>query len=229
MNGATKTLALGAIVAANILGPALARGEEAPRPAPGWIADAKGCKTWNAEPRPNETVSWSGECVGGYANGPGFDQWYEDGALGPRYEGTKYKGKFVGYVEATWPTGMKDRFQASDDGKAFGWAQIQYANGDRWEGEIKDGKRSGLGRIVRANGSYYEGSFKDDQYNGLGALHYSTGTVWEGNFTMGRPSGYGTYTRPDGVRISGHFVDGKFAPDPGSPPLNVPAPSQSSQ
>lgn len=45
-----------------------------------WFADeTTGCKIWNSNPIPNESISWSGECVNGKAHGNGILIWYEDG------------------------------------------------------------------------------------------------------------------------------------------------------
>jgi hypothetical protein len=39
---------------------------------PGWIRDPRnGCHVWNTEPQPDETLSWSGNCVDGVASGQG--------------------------------------------------------------------------------------------------------------------------------------------------------------
>jgi hypothetical protein len=40
-------------------------------PAGTFVADPNnGCKVWNTHPLPDETVSWSGACVNGLAQGP---------------------------------------------------------------------------------------------------------------------------------------------------------------
>lgn len=47
---------------------------------PAWVKDsAKGCLILNPNPQPNETATWSGNCVGGKAEGPGEVVWYFDG------------------------------------------------------------------------------------------------------------------------------------------------------
>lgn len=43
-----------------------------------WIITDKGCKVWNPSPQPNESVTWSGECVDGKAHGNGILQWYQN-------------------------------------------------------------------------------------------------------------------------------------------------------
>jgi hypothetical protein len=71
-------------------GPALAQTQPPaqPRPAPppaesraepgrpGWKVDARnGCWVWNADPQPGETVTWSGRCPRGPAQGQGRGEW----------------------------------------------------------------------------------------------------------------------------------------------------------
>ena len=36
-----------------------------------WITDNHGCKVWDSLPSANESVSWSGPCKDGYADGKG--------------------------------------------------------------------------------------------------------------------------------------------------------------
>src|SRR5262245_8366526 len=52
-----------------------------------WIADQRGCKVANTFPRPGETITWSGPCKNGYADGDGVMQWFLDGKEDDRYEG----------------------------------------------------------------------------------------------------------------------------------------------
>jgi cytochrome c553 len=40
-----------------------------------WIKDNKACMHFNPDPKPYETLSWTGSCKGGYANGYGHRQW----------------------------------------------------------------------------------------------------------------------------------------------------------
>jgi len=42
------------------------------RVACAWFAGAKtGCKFWENDPSPGETITWAGNCVNGIAEGPG--------------------------------------------------------------------------------------------------------------------------------------------------------------
>lgn len=47
---------------------------------PNWPSDEQtGCKVWNPDPQPNESISWSGDCVDGKAHGNGILRFYENG------------------------------------------------------------------------------------------------------------------------------------------------------
>jgi hypothetical protein len=61
-----------------------------------YISDSKGCKIANPSPKPNETVTWSGECRDGFAEGIGVMQWFEDKQPGARYEGALAHGALSG-------------------------------------------------------------------------------------------------------------------------------------
>ena len=66
--------------------------------APGWIVDSRtGCKVWNPAPQAHETIRWSGGCKGGYAQGKGTLQWFENGRPGDRYDGEYEAGKRSGH------------------------------------------------------------------------------------------------------------------------------------
>lgn len=97
-----------------------------------WIADANGCKVWNQYPKPGESVSWSGACDNGIANGNGVMQWFKDGQLGSKYEG---------YLV---------------DGKRAGKGVVFWKDGNRYEGDFVDGKLAGKGFYVTQNGNRYE-------------------------------------------------------------------------
>ena len=56
---------------------------------PEWIKDkSSGCSIWNPNPRPGESVKWSGKCVKGKAEGYGTVEWYQNGV---RSTSTIYK------------------------------------------------------------------------------------------------------------------------------------------
>src|SRR6267378_3877460 len=103
---------------------------------PDWVADlGNGCKVWSSYPEPNATISWSGDCKNGLAQGVGVLQWFKDGKAQSRYEG-EYR-----------------------DGELNGRGVYTLANGNRYEGELKDNKPNGRGVFTFADGDRYEGSW----------------------------------------------------------------------
>jgi len=128
-----------------------------------WIADANGCKVRNPHPRPNESVTWSGTCANGYAEGQGVLQWLLDGKPGSRYEGTLAGGKATG----------KGIFVST--------------SGARYEGDFADGKRSGKGVFTDADGARYDGDWVDNRRDGKGAQTFSDGSKYEGAWKDDKP------------------------------------------
>ena len=98
------------------------------------------CAVWNTHPEPNETVTWSGACVDGKAQGIGIEEWRysEDG----EWLEAKYTGEMKG-------------------GKAHGRGVDVWADGGRYEGEFKDGEWHGRGVFVEANGDECEGDWHE--------------------------------------------------------------------
>ena len=91
--------------------------------------------------------------------------------------------------------------------------KINYANGDRYVGEILDGIPHGYGTYIFANGNKYVGNFKDGKSHGYGTLTYGKGE-WEGekyvgNFKDGNMHGYGTYIHANGSKYVGEHSLGE--------------------
>ncbi|WP_425318742.1 hypothetical protein [Pseudomonas nitroreducens] len=100
----------------------------------------KGClvQDWNAQ-RSNPSYIWSGQCVGGFADGKGILLSLVDGQVFSTTEGTLHKGSFNGP------------------------AVIQWAKGDRYEGELQNGTLSGHGTYRYPNGTTASGVFSNSQ------------------------------------------------------------------
>ena len=94
-----------------------------------WVRDADGnCAIWNAEPRPNESFSWSGSCEAGLASGEGVLQWYQDDEPTERYEGLMSSGKPHGLGVVTLPGG--EQHQApSVEGVFHGEGRVSWPDG----------------------------------------------------------------------------------------------------
>jgi hypothetical protein len=101
-----------------------------------YISDSKGCKIANPSPKPNETVTWSGECQDGFAEGIGVMQWFEDKQPGARYEGALAHGALSGEGKLTLP------------------------DGSTYEGGWLDGRQNGQGILKASDGGSYKGGWK---------------------------------------------------------------------
>lgn len=106
-----------------------------------------GCAVWNPRPEPNETVTWSGDCARGQAQGYGVEIWrsVEDGK--------RRESRYVGTMR---------------DGKKEGKGVFTHPDGSRYEGEYKNGRRHGRGTAVFANGDRCEGEWREGRLLGTG-------------------------------------------------------------
>ena len=131
------------------------------------ISDDRGCKVLNSNPQPNESITWSGNCRDGYADGQGVLQWFKDGKAGSRYEGNMVNGRSNGKGINTYESG--NRYDGDwVDGRRSGNGTMTWANGDRYEGNWANGIQSGKGTYTWANGGRSEGIFIDGKFtNGI--------------------------------------------------------------
>jgi hypothetical protein len=145
------------------------------------------CLVWDPLPQPDETITWSGACVNGEADGQGT-------------EVSRYR------VDGEW---KEERYTGSmRRGRLYGHGTLTYDNGDRYEGEFVQSRRVGQGRYTYANGDYYEGDFRNDKRTGHGRFTYLQGGHYEGGFVDGLFDGAGTFSFPDGARYEGIFRGG---------------------
>jgi hypothetical protein len=169
-----------ALLALIVVSPAFAQ------PNGDWIADQKtSCKVWDAHPSPGQSITWTGDCANGLAQGHGTLQWFSDGKSGEKDEG-EFK-----------------------DGKQQGRGVRVFSNGARYEGDFNGGKREGQGVEVYAGGGRYEGGWKDNVFEGHGVATLANGNRFEGEFHAGKPNGQGTYTTKNGS-FSGNWTSGCF-------------------
>ncbi len=66
--------------------------------------------------------------------------------------------------------------------KDHSWAQIKYANGDVYMGNIVKGKKQGRGSYYYRNGEIYEGDWDDNIRHGKGSLICKKGNQCRGEF-----------------------------------------------
>ncbi len=195
---------------------------------PSWIIDSNaGCKLWNGAPQPNETVTWTGECRNGYAEGVGVEEWYQDQKLTERVEGLLIEGKLNGKGTSTWATGETyvgswrdsqyhgkgihilpngERYEGQwAGGKRNGTGINILPNGERYEGQWEDGKRQGKGKYSWPDGRRYAGEWKDNQLTGQGTLKWPNGETYVGTWQNGLRDGYGTLANTIGDKVVGEW------------------------
>ena len=127
------------------------------------IDNTKGCKVRTSMPK--LTASWSGDCVGGIANGNGIIRFYKDQKLFLTYDGALKDGKINGKGTLTWPDGTKYVGELKD-GAPDGEGAFTFFGGTKYVGEFKDGKFDGKGTLPRESGYKYVGEFKNSKLNG---------------------------------------------------------------
>src|SRR5262245_38195345 len=174
---------------------------------PGWSVDAgTGCWVWNSDPRPDDSVSWTGACgPDGRATGRGVEEWRNQGQVS-RYEGEVWDGRAEGRGVYIFANGDRYEGEFRDD-KRHGRGVFVWANGDRYEGEFRDNQRDGRGVFTNVGGSRYDGAWREGAQTGLGVLTYADGGRYEGEWRNGEKNGRGTLVWPSGAQYTGDWRD----------------------
>ena len=154
-------LLLSRLVAATALAMTLSGLAQAASEDEEWIADKRGCKVANPFPPAGETITWTGDCKNGYADGDGVLQWYLNGKADDRYEGHL----------------------------AQGWAQgrgtLYKGDGGKYEGDWQQSMQHGMGRYEAPDGSWYDGEWKNGKPNGSGQYRRPDGRMFMGQWRDG--------------------------------------------
>jgi hypothetical protein len=138
----------------------------------GWSIDSQsGCALWNRMPQRDESVTWSGACVNGLASGPGVAQWYKNGQISNRLEGSYRNGRSSGQVTVVYPNGGKYIGTLNDyDGNLDGEGTLIWPSGRKYIGEWARGKRNGNGTMYAADGTVGQsGLWIHDEFVGANA------------------------------------------------------------
>ena len=174
-----------------------------------WIADANDCKLWDGNPKDKETVTWSGACKDGYAEGPGVLQWIVDGKPSSTFEGSFSAGKRNGKGVEASVSGVRFEGNFVDDHRE-GKGALTFPDGAHYEGDFLGDRRTGKGAMTFKDGAHYEGDFVNDKLTGKGALTFKSGNRYEGDFVEGKRTGKGIMTFKDGTHYEGDFVNDKL-------------------
>lgn len=167
------------------------------------------CVVWNPEPDPGDSVTWSGPCVAGKADGAGTEvfRYFDHGTLKEqRYDGTMSAGKLQGHGTLYFDNGDKFEGEFSDGTRVHGL--YIHANGDRYEGPYKNDKPNGFGTFLFNNGARYTGDFVSGIFQGNGSSTDPAGSRYIGEFHQGLPNGRGTLQLSNGQVFTGQWKDG---------------------
>jgi hypothetical protein len=173
-----------AALAAALLNCGLLTASAAEAPGGQWLKDGT-CALFSADAHPGDTVSWTGPCIDGYAEGLGTATFTHDG------QPQSFTANFAhgqipdGHVISRWGQGWSYDGEAVS-GRFQGVGILTTDAADRFEGQWADGKLSGFGVLLRANGERYAGDWKDDKPNGKGELRHADGTLVNGLFQDGK-------------------------------------------
>jgi hypothetical protein len=132
---AVASLAVGAPVTSCVAQPSGAE-KFAPTPIaapaqPGWVqVRDRDCYVWDPVPVAGESVTWTGECEGGFATGIGKVHWFTaTGATSNQLEGNAIAGKLDGEVTVTYPDGRRYVGNLDASGKRTGLGAFTYPTG----------------------------------------------------------------------------------------------------
>jgi hypothetical protein len=87
--------------------------------------------------------------------------------------------------------------------------QIQFPNGDIYEGDVNNGVVSGEGTMIYKNNETfaYRGGWSNGVWHGKGTINYIDGETYKGEFYKNDRSGHGKCIWPSGVEYEGEWKD----------------------
>ena len=88
-------------------------------------------------------------------------------------------------------------------------AIITYADGGRYDGEVRDKLRHGKGTLTMSDGCYYNGEWSNDALNGQGTFLWPDDKCYKGSFVNNIRSGYGELILGDGASYKGGWENNK--------------------
>jgi hypothetical protein len=147
----------------------------------------------NPHPVKKETITWSGECSGGYATGNGTLTWYKNDKSNQQYTGEMKRGIPNGRGQYTFDNGTEEGIFVNGNLNGFGKiikkdkGKVYYM----YQGQLKDDLCSGYGEEIFFNekgdtSSVHKGQFLDDESHGQGERKVFSGqfvSVIKGGFS----------------------------------------------
>jgi hypothetical protein len=103
----------------------------------------------NPQPQPIETITWSGHCKDGFADGAGTVAWFSEGKINGITSGTFKEGKLIGKGYVTLPHAV---YTGVNVGKRNVDVRRTWPFGSRLDGEFLENQLIGDGIITTPNG-----------------------------------------------------------------------------
>ena len=174
------------------------------------VVGQPGCYVWNRSLEPDATVTWTGACSGGRAQGEGTLKWVsEDGEKSAELTGSLTDGRMHGqWVERFWSGIVAEGPYV--DGKEHGQWVLRFASGSVWEGPYVEGKKHGHWVGRGADGTVYqEGPYVEGKKHGQWVNRQSDGQVHEGPYVEDSKEGQWEERWADGAVKFVTFQRGK--------------------
>ena len=172
------------------------------------ISRQPGCYVWNPNPQPDETVTWTGNCDGGLAQGAGTLTWVSDGNRQAN-TGRLHDGRFDGHVVVRSANGNVGE-GAVVAGQQTGHWVWRYPDGEVHEGPLVAGQRNGHWVIRRADGQVEEGPYVDGDKIGHWVVRGPDGNEAEGPLVGGKRHGNWIFRSRSGRVTEQTYVDGEY-------------------
>ena len=160
------------------------------------LSQKPGCYVWNPNPQPGETVTWTGACAGGKAQGTGTLTWAHDAGAqtgNGRLVDGEHNGQWV--LRDEEGTVSEGYFV---DGEENGHWVVRFASGQVQEGPYLDGEPNGNWIIRFASGEVQEGPIVDGEQNGNWVIRFANGNSMEGPYVNGVKHGRWIWRSADG-------------------------------
>ena len=153
--------------------------------------------------------TYEGEWKQGRRHGQGHEKWKSrEGVVYAEYEGQYQDDQFHG--QGVYRHFGSKYTGAFVQGRKQGSGEMEYANGDSYDGEWYNDLRCGRGKYIRkANGYIFDCEWVDGLKQGPGIEMQPKGYVFEGNWIDNLKQGSGIMKLPTGKQRGGEWSNDK--------------------